>query len=69
MERPEIIKELERVMLEKNISLESASRLIECSKSTVSRWLAGKSRPSKIYAEVLKRAIQRMRKLKGGNQD
>jgi transcriptional regulator with XRE-family HTH domain len=68
MGREKIVDELREVMKEKTLSLESAARLIGCSKASVFRWLNG-GVPSKLYARAIRLAIRRIKELDGGNKD
>jgi DNA-binding transcriptional regulator YiaG len=58
----EIVKELKRLMKEKEISPEVAARLMDISGRSIRRWLAGEFKPNFSSRLALKRGLRRIRK-------
>ncbi|NQT80277.1 MAG: hypothetical protein HQ555_07810 [Candidatus Aminicenantes bacterium] len=59
----ELIEELRRVMEDRRLSAITASRFIEVSSRQVYRWLKYEHRPTLIFRKMIKRGIERMKKL------
>lgn len=58
----ELIKELKRVMEERLISPEGASRYIGCAAKSVYRWVANEVTPNLVYRQQIKNAIKKMKR-------
>lgn len=58
----DLIKSLEKVMKEKELSPERAAGYIGCSGVQIRRWLKGDVRPRHIYREAIKRGIEIIKK-------
>ena len=58
----ELIKELKRVMEERLISPEGASRYIGCASKSVYRWLADEVTPNLVYRQQIRISIKKMKK-------
>lgn len=59
----DLIKELKRVMEERKISPEGASRYIGCAAKSIYRWLDDEATPNLVYQERIQQAIRKMKKL------
>ena len=59
----ELIEDLRAIMQEKGFSCDTMSRYIGCSGRQVDRWLLGKSRPTFVYQQLIKKGIKKIRSL------
>ncbi|MBA7495564.1 hypothetical protein ES702_06151 [subsurface metagenome] len=59
----DLIQELKTVMNEKGFSCDTMSKFIGCSARQVDRWLLGKSKPTFVYQELIKKGIKKVKKL------
>lgn len=59
----ELIENLRKVMDEKGLSAETASKFIDCSFKQVYLWLKYEARPTRIYKKAIQRGIKRMKRL------
>jgi len=59
----DLIKELTTVMGEKKLNIREVSQYIGCSYRQAQRWLSGDSKPGFAYQELIKNAIERMKRL------
>ena len=56
---PDLIRKLEKFRLENRISQEHLSEMLGVSFITVSRWLNGHTKPSKIYTYHIEKLLAR----------
>jgi len=59
----ELIENLRAVMEEKGFSCGTMAIFIQCSARQIDRWLLGKSRPTFVYQQLIKKGIKKIRSL------
>lgn len=59
----ELIEELREVMEKRGFSCDTMSRFIGCSGRQVDRWLLGKSKPTFVYQQLIRKGIRKVRNL------
>ena len=59
----EIIKDLKEVMQWKGFSADTMSKYIGCSARQVARWVSGEAKPTRVYQDLIRKGIKRIKDL------
>jgi len=59
----DLIQELKTTMKEKGFSVDTMSKFIGCSTRQVDRWLQGDSKPTRVYQNLIRKGIRKVRSL------
>ena len=59
----DLIKELKKIMKERNFSADSMSKFIGCSARQVDRWISGEAKPTLVYQTLIRKGINKVKKL------
>ena len=59
----DLIKELKKVMKEKDFSPEKASKYLGCSAKQIRRWLTDKATPTYVYQNLIRKGINKIKRL------
>lgn len=59
----DLIKELKKVMKEKGLSPEKASKYLGCSAKQIRRWITSKATPTYVYQNLIRKGINKIKKL------
>ena len=59
----EIINELKEVMACKALSADAMSKYIGCSARQVARWVSGESKPTRVYQDLIRKGIKRVKNI------